>query len=137
MPAFDFEDDDYEAVEVASAIARRFLRDERLTAPQSATLIRALNSLEMLPETIPGLAIEFGVELSAGDDSHREMRYIVVRIDEVAFEISTGGYVYSSAVGGDSVSRPSWRIEVAGYRDTTLDLSSIEDDVTEFLNLGA
>jgi hypothetical protein len=74
-----------------------------------------------------------------GDDDFSETKYVSISISETSFEVGTGGSVYSSGVGSDSVSGPRWLIEVGGYKDRTyqVDVDVLEDQVAEFLNLGA
>lgn len=74
-----------------------------------------------------GALTEFGIEYRHGDDNFEEMKYIVINISEVFFEISTGGSVYSGAVGGDSFSGPNWLVEIYGHKSRDLELHDLED----------
>lgn len=44
--------------------------------------------------------------------------------------------MYEASVGSDSDSDPHWKIEIDGYAEREADLSNIEDEVLERLNLG-
>jgi hypothetical protein len=93
--------------------------------------------LERLPVVTPGSCPEFDITYRAGVEEFNEMRYVAFRISSAEFEIAIGGSVYDKVVGGDSFSEPGWLVELDGYRNTTCDLSGLEDIVVEYLNLGA
>lgn len=137
MPDFDLDDDDAFAVEVAKDIARRLLRDRRTTPIQIVGLGHALYALERMPASTSGALTEFGIEYRRGSDNFEEMKYIVITISEEFFEISTGGSVYDSAVGSDSLSGPVWLVEVDGHKSRNLELHDLESQIATFLELGA
>ncbi len=135
MPDFDLDDDDVFAVEVAKNFARRLLRDPRATPIQIVGLGHALYALERMPTSTPGALTEFGTEYRRGDENFEEMKYITISISDEFFEISTGGSVNDSAVGGDSLSGPSWRVEVYGHKSCDLDLYDLENQIGALLKL--
>ncbi len=90
-----------------------------------------------MPASTPGAATEFGVEYRSGDENFEEMKYITISISEESFEIATGGSVYDKAVGSDSIIGPNYVVEVGGHKDRKLELYDLEDQIAEFLNLGA
>ncbi|MDD3051403.1 MAG: hypothetical protein PHR06_09675 [Candidatus Cloacimonetes bacterium] len=134
---FELIDDDIYAIEIAKKIVRRFLRHPHITPRQVVGLGNALHALERLPKVTEGLNCEFGLEYHAGNEEINEMQYITFRISETEFEIQKGGSVYDKAVGSDSLSEPSWLIEVGGNRSTGCELYNIESSIEEYLNLGA
>jgi hypothetical protein len=134
---FDPSDDDYIAIQIAMNIARLLLRKSNLTPLQVVGLGKALYALEKFPTAIPGADVEFGIVYRAGDEDFGEMRYVTFHISDTEFEISSGGSVYDRSVGSDSFSRPGWVIEVGSYRETGCDLDTLEDEIREYLNLGA
>ncbi len=137
MKKFELTDDDYYAIEIAQNVARRFLKDPRITPEQVIGIGNALYALERMPRVTPGSSTEFGIVYRAGTEEYSEMRYINFRISESEFEISRGGSVYDKSVGSDSFSELKWVVEVGGYRDTECELYDIEDSIAEYLNLGA
>ena len=137
MEEFELTDDDMYAIEVAKNVARKFLKYQNINPRQIIGLGNALYALERLPKITPGSFSEFGISYHAGTEEFSERRYIIFSITESAFEISKGGSVYDRTVGGDSFSEPGWLVEVEGYRCTECELYSLEDSITEFLNLGA
>ena len=136
MDQFELDDDDRSAVELAKGFARRLLRDDRLTPRQIRGLACALHALEQLPSSTPGASTEFGIEYRNGDGNFEEMRYVLFRIAEDTFEVSSGGSVYDKAIGSDSFSDPGLRIELGGYKEGQIDAYTIEATLTEFLGLG-
>ncbi|MBF0453911.1 MAG: hypothetical protein HQL72_03715 [Magnetococcales bacterium] len=137
MDEFDLTDEDVFAVEIAKNIARRLLGHPQITPQQIIGLGNALYALEQLPLSTPGSLSEFGIVYRAGDDNFSEMRYIDFRISGSTFEISIGGSVYNKGVGSDSFSEPGWIIEIGGHRNAECELYTLEDSITEYLNLGA
>jgi hypothetical protein len=137
MKKFELTDEDVQAIEIAENIAWRFLKLHQVTPLEVIALGNALYALGRLPIVTPGSSSEFGIVYREGDKEFREMRYIVFRISESAFEISKGGSVYDRAVGSDSFSEPGWIVEAGGYRYGECELYKIEDSIDEYLNLGA
>jgi hypothetical protein len=136
MDQFELDDDDRSAVELAKGFARRLLREDRITPRQIRGLACALHALEQLPSSTPGASTEFGIEYRNGDTNFEEMRYVLFRIAEDTFEVSSGGSVYDKAIGSDSFSDPGLRIEFGGCKEGQIDAYTIEATLTEFLGLG-
>jgi hypothetical protein len=127
-------------VEIAQNVARTLLKQPNIQPQQIIGLGNALFSLDRLPMITPGSCCEFGICYEAGDKEYREMRYIEFRISDQNFEISTGGSVYDKAVGSDSILGPYLTFELGGYRQNQFDdcdLYNLENEVQEYLNLGA
>jgi len=137
IQTFKLLDEDRVAIGIAGYVAHLLLGHPAATPREIIGLGNALLALERMPRTTPGVQAEFGVTYQYGDDDFREMRYILFRISEEAFEISRGGSQYDRSVGSDSISLPGWLIEIGGYRCTECDLYQLEDEVCEFINLGA
>jgi hypothetical protein len=134
---FDLTESDRHAIDMAQRLARILLSRHNITPPQIVGVGHALVALERLPLVTPGCNCSFGIEHRVKDQESGEMRYIEISISEEAFEISSGGSVYEASVGSDSYSDPHWRIEIDGHAEREADLSNIEDEVLERLNLGA
>lgn len=136
---FELKNKDYAAIQVAIDVIRLFLSQGKLSARQVVGLGKALYAMERLPEVTPGIYCDYGICYRSGDEKFNEMRYITFLISEEEFEISTGGSVYDQSVGSDSISGPGWRIEIGGFADRTLglELHDLENEIREYLNLGA
>jgi hypothetical protein len=127
---------DFQAIEIATKTARRFLKYSQIRPQQIVALGNALYALERLPLVTPGSFSSFGVVHHAGTQKFSEMRYIDFKMSESTFEISKGGSIYDKAVGRDSFSEPGWLVEVGAYRKTECELYSLENTVDEYWNLG-
>jgi len=134
---FELTDEDFQAIEIAKKVARRFLEWDNISPKKIIGLGNALYALERMPLSTAGAFCEFGICYRAGTEEFNEIRYIDFRITELSFEISIGGCVYDKVVGSDSFSEPGWMIEVGGYRRTECELFNLEGAVEEYLNLGA
>lgn len=137
MEEFNLSDDDFYAIEIAKNVARNFLRIPDITPRQVIGLGNALYSLERMPNVTPGAFVEFGISYKAGTDDFHEKRFIIFHISENMFQITIGGSVYDKKVGSDSFSEPGWTIEIGGFTERECDLSYLENQIQEFLNLGA
>jgi len=134
---FELVEEDYYALEIAKKIARHFLSLPIVKPKQIIGLGNAIFALERIPKSTPGVFVNYGVELCKGNNDFRERRYIDFMISEDRFEISTGGSSVDNQSGGDAYSEPGWIIETGGYYNRECMLSQIEDEIFEFLNLGA
>lgn len=137
MEEFELTDDDYYAIDIATNVARRLLKNPRITPLQVVGLGNALYALEQLPLVTPRSSCEFGIVYRAGAEEFDGMRYILFRISESAFEISIGGSIYDESVGSDSFSEPGWLVQFNGYRAAECDLYVLENSIEKYLNLGA
>jgi len=137
MDQFDLIDEDYQAILIAKNIARRLLRQTRITPQQIIGIGNALYALERLPDVTPGALTEFGICYRNGNEDFEEMEFIQFRISDSDFEISRGGSTYSKSVGGDTISRPGWLVELDGYYKRGCNLCNLEGTIAEYINLGA
>lgn len=136
MKKFELIDDDYRAIEIGKSTARRLLSNPKIAPKQIVGLGNALYALERLPLVTVGSHSEFGIVYRVGSEELSETKYISFSISESAVEISIGGSVLHAA-GNDSISEPGWTIEIDGYRNTECELHKIEDEISEYLNMGA
>ena len=134
---FKLKGDDRNAIDIAIRVARDFLKHPRIAPQQITALGNALYALERLPRVTLGASCEFGIVYRKGTPEFSEMRYVDFRISEHSFEICKGGSVYDKSIGSDSFSDPGWLVEVSGYRNAECDLYSLENSISEYLNLGA
>jgi len=137
IPNFELLDEDFEAIAIAGNVAHSLLRHPAITPRQVIGLGNALFALGRLPRSTPGVQVDFGLVWRDDDEEFSEMRFITFRISEEDFEISRGGSVYDRRVGSDTISQPGWHIEIGGYRCTECELYQLENEVCEFINLGA
>jgi hypothetical protein len=136
MEQFKLIDEDYYVIEIAKSTARRLLSNPKIAPKQIVGLGNALYALERLPLVTVGSHSEFGIVYRAGSEELSETKYISFSISESAVEISIGGSVNQGA-GSDSFSEPGWMIKIDGYRNTECELHNIEDEIAEYLNMGA
>ena len=135
---FDLEDDDYEAIRLATDAAKELLNDLRINPVQSTILKKALNALNHLPQVTPDASYQFGIVYRDGDDNYNEMRFITFTITENMLEIAYGGSEFDSLGGGGSLPTEIWMLEVGGARMTDLEIDYTKLDLfTGFLNMGA
>jgi hypothetical protein len=137
MDRFDLIDEDYQAILIAKNVARRFLKLPLITLKQIICLGNALDALERLPNVTSDASVEYGIWYRNGDDNFEEMEYIFFRITDDEFQISRGGSTYSKSVGGETISRPGWSVELGGYYERDCNLSHLESTIAEYINLGA
>ena len=131
------EDDEY-AIQIASNVAKKFLRQPFVAPQEIVGLGHALHALKRMPDTTRGVDVEFGVVLRQDFESSGGMRYLYFKIYEDIFEISRGGSEWDKHVGSDSFSEPGWQIEIGAEarRECLYELDYLEETVQEFLNLG-
>jgi len=127
--------DEY-AISIAIDCAKLLLRNSGISTRQIIGLGIALHALERMPINTPGTSVEFGVAHRVnGNYLETEMHYLNFIISESGFEISRGGS-FDLGFGTDVISKPGWRFEIGGYRETECELYSIENEMIELLNLG-
>ena len=136
MSQLELDEDDQVAVFLAKKMARRFLKEYDLTPEQVIGLGKALYALDQLPELTPGANIEFGLCYSASSHTISETRCRTFRITEDSFEISVGGFIEMDGCL-DSISEPGWAIEASGFKEHGFYIYALEDELCEYLNLGA
>ena len=137
MTNFELTEYDLYAIEIAKNVARKFLTLPNITPQQIIDIGGALTALEKLPKCTKGAFSTFGLSYRNGTDDFEEMRYITFAISEAEFEISIGGSVYDKAIGSDSFVSPGWFVDVNGNRADDCQLAFLEDEILEYLNLGA
>jgi len=135
--AFELIDEDYYAIQIASNVARLFLKERNLPPRSIIGLGNALYALDRLPEVTKGVNCQFGLIYENGNEEFRESKYYEFRIGEDFFEISAGGSVYDKAVGSDSFSEPGWLVQSNGVATRDAELWYLGDHITEFINIGA
>ncbi len=137
MDEFLLEEDDFYAISIAESIAELMLKKYNPNPKQIVGLGHALYALRRLPNSTKGINCEFGIYYENGTSEFRESKYIDFRILEDTFQIISGGHVHDAQIGGDSYSDPEWVIEIGGYASRKLYILYLEDEIREFLNLGA
>lgn len=137
LTTFELTEDDEYAIDIAIKIARKFLKHPQIMPVQIVGLGNALYALERIPLVTPGSFSEFGIIYRHGTDAFSEMWYMDFRISDTYFQISIGGCINDSYVGGENFSEPGWLVDIGGYRKTECDLYNLEDIIAEYLNLGA
>ena len=136
-PEFELEDDDWGVVDVARNVARLLLENLAEGDKRAVAIKRAINGLDRLPEVTPGLFIEFGVGLHQETEDYRETKWIDFTVSDCNLGASAGGSGGLKTVGPDGYSDFKWTVELDGYRKLDGDYWYLEDQVSEFLNLGA
>ncbi|MDD4803282.1 MAG: hypothetical protein PHF24_10170 [Syntrophomonas sp.] len=137
MEEFKLTEEDEYSIAIAINTVRHFLKHPLIKPLQVIGLGNALYALERMPLVTPGAFSEFGIACRTGTEAISEMRNIEFRISESEFEITRGGSVYDSSVGSDSYSEPGWLVEIDGNKEIGCDLYKLEEDISEYLNLGA
>ena len=136
-------EDDRDAISVAMNVARRLLREPKVTACQIVGIAHALYALEQLPVVTPGVYVRFGIVVHHKIESPSpknpedtvtlsDMEYIHFFISEDRFEISKGGLA-DCGVGHDSYSLAGWYVGLDGSRKTQCELHCIEDAISILL----
>lgn len=134
---FPLDDDDFAVIEAVKNSVQYILKNPVLTWEQSVGLAVAIIALERLPAPTKGVNVQFGINYEAGTKDRSESYYILFSINESEIEISRGGYISDSALGGDSYSYPDWFVALNGFKETNVELSGIDYDIKEYLDLGA
>ncbi len=134
---FRFENEDYLAIKICKRIMHKLLSQPNVTPEIIIGIGHYLYALERLPMVTIGANISVTIEYTIGNIRERRSDYYVFLINNEIFHIEVAGYVHDEFVGGDSISYPGWYVEKDGGRDTEMDLSSLEDNVDEYLSLGA
>lgn len=129
--------EDFFVIEVAKRVIRHFLKHPNLEPNQVVSLIKALYALERLPYVTPGIYSEFGVAYRTGSDDFYVLRHIEFRITELDFELSRNKIVFEKDIGSHSFSEPGWYFNLKGEGSDEYHLNSIEEEILEYLNLGA
>ena len=138
----DYEDDRL-AISIAMNVARRLLREPKVTASQIVGIGHALYALQRFPVVTPGVNVRFGIAVHVKTEcpdprktedtiTLSDMEYIDFCISDDEFEISRGG-IKDSPAGSDSYSLPGWYVGLNGYRKTKCELGWIEDAISMLL----
>lgn len=135
--SFQLEGQDFEAIKIAQSIMRKLLKWPRLTPRQIIAIGNYLFAIERLPKKTPGVNSNIQIQYRNGDEEFSEAKYSDFLIREDVFHIDISGSVYDRSVGSDAISYPGWYVEASGGRDTDCQLGFLEDEINEFLSLGA
>ena len=84
MDKFNLTEEDEYAVEIAIDTAYRFLKEHSLSPREIVGLGRAIYALQRMPETTPGISVEYGVY----DRFEGESNYIDFNVGGGVFHIS-------------------------------------------------
>lgn len=133
---FELEEEDWEAVQTAVNVARRMLRDPRIKPAEIVGLGRALYALERLPRVTPGVEVEFGVSYERDDGEYGDSKYVSCTVSDWILEITSGGSMWSKAVGSDSYTTQSWTCELGCGPEGWCNSGYIEDLVEELIEMG-
>ena len=136
-------EDDRLAIEIAMNVARRLLREPKITASQIISIGHALYALQRLPVVTPEVYIRFGVVVHVttkypdpnnpgNTTTLSDMEYIDFCISEEEFEISRGGSA-DCGIGHDSYSLSGWYVGRNGHREAKCELNGIEDHIEMLL----
>jgi hypothetical protein len=110
---FHLDGEDYAIVDAAARFTRTFLCLPEITPAQIVGLGRALYALEQMPQTTPGVFVDFGISLRTGARASAESRYWDFRITDSSFSISTGGHHLDPSGGRDEPGSFEYEIAVA------------------------
>ena len=130
-------DEDYRAIEIAKKIMKKILNHPSVDPKGIVAIGHYLYAIERLPQITAGASTHIEIVYTNGDENFRESKIFTFRITDEEFHIDISGSVYDKSVGSDSISYPSWYIEKDGGRDTECDLSTLEQEIDEYLELGA
>ena len=136
-------EDDRLAISIAMNVARRLLREPKVTAQQIVGIGHALYALQRLPVVTPEVNVRFGVvtrskteypdqDTPSNTTTLSDMEYIDFCISEDEFEISRGGSA-DCGIGHDSYSLSGWYVGRNGHRETKCELYWIEDHIEMLL----
>ena len=133
---FILEEEDYYALKITKTILHKLLKRFDLSPLKIIGIGNFLYALERLPLKTEGVNSYVELSYTAGNEIFHESKTFGFRIEEEIFEIEVSGYVHDEFVGGDGIRYPGWYIEADGGRDTEADLVVLEEELSEFLNMG-
>jgi hypothetical protein len=116
---------------------RKLLKRPSIVPRQIIALGNYLFALERLPQITPGANVNIQIGYKNGSADFWEAKYFDFSISDEVFHIDISGYVYDRSVGGDAIGYPSWYLEADGGRETDCQLDYLEDEIDEYLKLGA
>ncbi|MYB64198.1 hypothetical protein F4X73_05870 [Candidatus Poribacteria bacterium] len=136
-------EDDRLAIEIAMNVARRLLREPKITPSQIVGIGHALYALQRLPVVTPKVNVRFGVYVRFKTEypnrdkpeetvTYSDMDYIDFCISQDEFEIARGSST-DTGLGNDSFSLSGWYVGRNGYRETNCELYWIEDHIEMLL----
>lgn len=131
--------EDRRAIKTAMNVAHRFLQYPDITHDQKVGLGNALYALRRLPMVTEGAYTDFGIIYRAGDSDTSKIRYnnINFRISYDEFQISKLREIHDSSNGSIGISESHWIVDAGGCRSAECDLYNLEEEIEEYLNLGA
>jgi hypothetical protein len=97
---------------IITAIRKGFSRAD-ITAEQIHRLAILLFALERLPLATPGVSADLTLSFRNSEGSSFQN----IHLDEGSLSLSSGGYVHTPDIGGDSYSAEILMVEVGGFRD--------------------
>lgn len=130
-------DEDYLAIEIAKRTMKKILNHPSVDSKGIIAIGHYLYSIERLPLITNDANTGIDITYTNGDENFRESKIFTFRITDEEFHIDISGYVYNKNVGGDSIGYPGWYVEKDGGRDSDCDLSTLEQEIDEYLELGA
>ncbi len=139
------DEDDRLAISIAMNVARRLLREPKITASQIVGIGHALYALQRLPVVTPEVNVRFGVvvcfkieypdrENPDNTVTYSDMDYIDFCISQDEFEIARGCST-DTGLGKDSFSLSGWYVERNGHRETKCELGWIEEGIATLLEV--
>lgn len=134
---FILNDDDCYAIEMAKKYARRFLNEPSLKPTDVVGLRNALYALERLPDCTPGICCTFGITYESRGLDYSGRKHIMFSIREDEFEIDVYGTEYDPLIGSDAYTEPGYYVKAGGYRKVGCELFFLDDDISEYMNMGA
>lgn len=133
---FQLEEEDYCAIETVKATLKRVLKEHELKPMQLIGFGNYLYALDRLPKITHGINSTIDISCTRGDNHFRESKSYIFRLEEEVFQIEIYGHISDEFVGGDGFDYPGWYLQADGYRETEANIWELEDQLSEFLNLG-
>lgn len=134
---FRMQEEDLYAIEIARSVVKKLLMLKNIAPKDIVAIGHYLYALERLPVKTDGVDTHIEINYRDGDENFRETKTYAFRINNEYFHIDVMGDQHQAGVGGDSISYPGWYVARTGGRDCECELSSLEDEIDEYLALGA
>jgi len=132
---FRLEVEDFDAIAIAKNIMRKILKKEDLQPNVIVGIGHYLQAIERLPLITKGINVHIEICYTNSGIKYGGSVIYVFRITDEFFHIDIEG-IERSEYGSDSVSYPSWYIYKSGSDNNELELSTLEQEIDEYLNLG-
>lgn len=134
---FRLVEEDYLAINIAQNIVKKLINYPSIKPRDIIAIGNFLYAIDRLPQKTVGVNASIIIGYTNENEQYKESKYYEFSITDDVFQIDISGYVNDRIVGGDSIEYPSWRIEKDGGRDADCDLSTLEEEIDEYLALGA